>query len=91
MSPRKIITTRLPSLTARSLTFVRFRRLSLVLSFCVHSFYQARTAIRNMFLGLRERESQLLIPWATYTEPEIAHVGLYEKEMEERGIESVFY
>ena len=48
--------------------------------------WQARTAIRNMFLGLKERQSQLLIPWATYTEPEIAHVGLYEKEMEEKGI-----
>ena len=48
--------------------------------------WQARTAIRNMFLGLQERQSQLLIPWATYTEPEIAHVGLYEKEMEDRGI-----
>jgi len=47
---------------------------------------QARTAIRNMFLGLREKESSLLIPWCTYTEPEIAHVGLYEKEMEDRGI-----
>ena len=37
--------------------------------------WQARTAVRNMFLGLRERAGQLLIPWCTYTEPEIAHVG----------------
>ncbi len=29
----------------------------------------------------------LIIPWATYTEPEIAHVGLYEAEAKRRGIE----
>jgi pyruvate/2-oxoglutarate dehydrogenase complex dihydrolipoamide dehydrogenase (E3) component len=27
------------------------------------------------------------MPWCTYTEPEIAHVGLYEREARERGIE----
>ena len=26
------------------------------------------------------------MPWATYTEPEIAHVGLYEREAQERGL-----
>ncbi|TAJ33238.1 MAG: mercuric reductase [Nitrospirae bacterium] len=29
----------------------------------------------------------LIIPWATYTEPEIAHVGLYEAEAEAKGID----
>jgi len=53
--------------------------------------WQARTAIRNMFLGTKEKQSQLLFPWCTYTEPEIAHVGLYEKEMEDRGIPHVSY
>jgi pyruvate/2-oxoglutarate dehydrogenase complex dihydrolipoamide dehydrogenase (E3) component len=28
----------------------------------------------------------LTIPWCTYTDPEIAHVGLYEHEAERRGI-----
>jgi pyruvate/2-oxoglutarate dehydrogenase complex dihydrolipoamide dehydrogenase (E3) component len=28
----------------------------------------------------------LIIPWCTYTDPEIAHVGLYEKDAEEQGI-----
>jgi len=28
----------------------------------------------------------LVIPWATYTEPEIAHVGLHEAEAERQGI-----
>lgn len=30
--------------------------------------------------------SDLLIPWATYTEPEVAHVGLYPRDLEAKGI-----
>ncbi|HNP59801.1 MAG TPA: mercuric reductase [Nitrospirales bacterium] len=29
---------------------------------------------------------QLVIPWATYTQPEIAHVGLYEKDAKDKNI-----
>ena len=47
----------------------------------------ARIVIRNaLFLG-RERVSALTIPWCTYTDPEISHVGLYEHEARGRGIE----
>ncbi len=47
----------------------------------------ARIAIQNaLFLG-RAKASALTIPWCTYTDPEIAHVGLYEAEAAERGIE----
>jgi pyruvate/2-oxoglutarate dehydrogenase complex dihydrolipoamide dehydrogenase (E3) component len=46
----------------------------------------ARIVIQNaLFLG-RARASALTIPWCTYTDPEIAHVGLYEHEATERGI-----
>ncbi|HUT93910.1 MAG TPA: mercuric reductase [Thermoguttaceae bacterium] len=46
----------------------------------------ARIVIRNaMFLG-RAKASALTIPWCTYTSPEIAHVGLYEHEAQEKGI-----
>ena len=46
----------------------------------------ARIVIQNaLFLG-RKKLSALTIPWCTYTDPEIAHVGLYEREAEERGI-----
>jgi pyruvate/2-oxoglutarate dehydrogenase complex dihydrolipoamide dehydrogenase (E3) component len=48
--------------------------------------FQARIAIRNMFLGDSNKLSNLLIPWCTYTEPEIAHVGKYEKELNEKNI-----
>jgi pyruvate/2-oxoglutarate dehydrogenase complex dihydrolipoamide dehydrogenase (E3) component len=46
----------------------------------------ARIVIRNaLFLG-RARASTLTIPWCTYTDPEIAHVGLYEHKAKSRGI-----
>ena len=38
-----------------------------------------------LFMG-RKRVSALTIPWCTYTDPEIAHVGLYVKQARERGI-----
>ncbi|HVR37281.1 MAG TPA: FAD-containing oxidoreductase, partial [Methylomirabilota bacterium] len=37
--------------------------------------------------GLKAKASSLIIPWCTYTSPEIAHVGLYEKDAGARGIE----
>ena len=30
--------------------------------------------------------SSLLVPWCTYTAPEVAHVGLYERDVAERGL-----
>ena len=39
-----------------------------------------------LFLG-RKKLSALTIPWCTYTDPEIAHVGMYERDAQERGIE----
>ncbi len=46
----------------------------------------ARIVVQNaLFLG-RKRLSRLTIPWCTYTDPEIAHVGLYVREAFERGI-----
>ncbi|MGD9332291.1 MAG: FAD-containing oxidoreductase [Desulfobacterales bacterium] len=51
------------------------------------SDFGARLVIRNALFFGRDKFSDLLIPWATYTEPEVAHVGLYEKDLTERGIE----
>ncbi len=51
----------------------------------------ARIVIQNaLFLG-RRTLSSLVIPWCTYTEPEIAHVGMYEREAREKGIEVVTF
>ena len=35
--------------------------------------------------------SSLIIPWCTYTEPEIAHVGLYEAEAKAKGLQVETY
>ena len=46
----------------------------------------ARIVIQNaLFLG-RSKASALTIPWCTFTDPEIAHVGLYAHQAEEKGI-----
>jgi len=46
----------------------------------------ARMVIQNaLFLG-RKKQSALTIPWCTYTDPEIAHVGMYERDAQEKGI-----
>ncbi|MBD3345866.1 MAG: FAD-containing oxidoreductase [Chitinivibrionales bacterium] len=48
---------------------------------------QARIALQNaLFLG-RKKMSSLTIPWCTYTDPEIAHTGMYEKDSQGRDIE----
>jgi pyruvate/2-oxoglutarate dehydrogenase complex dihydrolipoamide dehydrogenase (E3) component len=49
--------------------------------------FMARIVIRNALFFGRARTDDLIIPWCTYTEPEIAHVGLYEKQAQEQGIE----
>ncbi len=46
----------------------------------------AHIALRNALFGGRQRLSKLVIPWCTYTEPEIAHVGLYVREANQLGI-----
>jgi pyruvate/2-oxoglutarate dehydrogenase complex dihydrolipoamide dehydrogenase (E3) component len=47
----------------------------------------ARIVIRNALFYGRARVSALTIPWCTYTDPEIAHVGLYETDAKARGIQ----
>jgi pyruvate/2-oxoglutarate dehydrogenase complex dihydrolipoamide dehydrogenase (E3) component len=44
-------------------------------------------ALRNALFRGRGKWTELVIPWCTYTDPEIAHVGLYEREARSRGIE----
>lgn len=54
--------------------------------FTHNSDFQARIVIQNALFFGRAKASALTIPWCTYTDPEIAHVGLYEREARERGI-----
>jgi pyruvate/2-oxoglutarate dehydrogenase complex dihydrolipoamide dehydrogenase (E3) component len=46
----------------------------------------ARIAMQNALLPLRTRVSRLVVPWCTYTDPEIAHVGLDERQAREKGL-----
>jgi pyruvate/2-oxoglutarate dehydrogenase complex dihydrolipoamide dehydrogenase (E3) component len=49
--------------------------------------FMARIVIQNALFQGRARASDLVIPWATYTSPELAHVGLSAKDARARGIE----
>jgi pyruvate/2-oxoglutarate dehydrogenase complex dihydrolipoamide dehydrogenase (E3) component len=51
----------------------------------------ARIAVQNALFFGRARPSALTIPWCTYTDPEVAHVGLYERDARERGIEAIAF
>lgn len=47
----------------------------------------ARIVIKNALLGFlpKSKASKLTVPWVTYTDPEIAHVGAYPDELDARG------
>lgn len=46
----------------------------------------ARIVIQNALFRGRKKASALTIPWCTYTDPEIAHVGMYGTDAENKGI-----
>ncbi len=47
--------------------------------------YQAGIVIRNMLFRLPARVDYSAVPWVTYTDPELAHVGLTEAAAREQG------
>jgi len=51
--------------------------------------YQARIVVRNILMPfqlLRQKADYSAVPWCTFLDPEIAHVGLGEDEAKKRGI-----
>ncbi|MCU0536610.1 MAG: mercuric reductase [Hydrococcus sp. Prado102] len=52
----------------------------------------ARIVIKNALFspfGLgKSKLSDLVMPWVTYTDPEVAHVGMYEEEAKAKGIKT---
>lgn len=46
----------------------------------------ARIVVENALFRGRQRLSALVIPWCTYTDPEIAHVGLYVRQAHEQNL-----
>lgn len=50
--------------------------------------FASRTVLQNaLFPGPKKKFSRINLAWATFTDPEIAHVGLYEDEVLKRGLE----
>jgi len=53
--------------------------------------FQARIVIQNALFAVgplgKKKASDLIIPWATYTSPEIAHVGMYPCDAKDAGVE----
>lgn len=49
----------------------------------------ARLALRNSLFFGRGKTSSLVIPWCTFTDPEVAHVGLSAEEARKKGHEIV--
>ncbi|HEY4775414.1 MAG TPA: FAD-dependent oxidoreductase [Xanthobacteraceae bacterium] len=47
--------------------------------------YHASLVVRNILFRLPTRLNHDTIPWVTYTDPELAHVGLTEAEARRRG------
>ena len=47
----------------------------------------ARIVIQNALFWGRKKLSALTVPWCTFTDPEIAHVGMYLHDAEQKGIE----
>ncbi len=48
----------------------------------------ARIVLQNaLFPGPKKKVSNLVIPWTTFTDPEVAHVGMYAHEAEAAGLQ----
>jgi pyruvate/2-oxoglutarate dehydrogenase complex dihydrolipoamide dehydrogenase (E3) component len=48
----------------------------------------AAIVIQNALFARTKKTDGLIVPWSTYTEPEIAHVGLFPEEARKRGVET---
>ena len=49
--------------------------------------FLARNVLKNALFFGRSKASDLVIPWATYTDPQIAHVGLTKQMATDQGID----
>ena len=53
--------------------------------------HQARLVVRNALLPGATRDDRHALPWATFTEPEVARVGLSETEARANGVADDLY
>jgi pyruvate/2-oxoglutarate dehydrogenase complex dihydrolipoamide dehydrogenase (E3) component len=53
--------------------------------------YQGRTALRNALFPVKTKADHRVVPWTTFTDPEVARVGLTEQQArEEHGSVNVY-
>ncbi len=53
--------------------------------------YQAGVVVRKALFRLPAKVDYSVVPWTTFTDPEVAHVGMTETEAKERGIKYSVY
>lgn len=53
--------------------------------------YQAGVVLRNAVLKIPTRVDYSVVPWTTFTDPEVAHVGITETEAREKGFKISVY
>ncbi len=54
-------------------------------AFTHYAGYQAAHAVRNVFVPIKAKFSPGQLPWVTFTDPELAHVGLTEAQVQASG------
>jgi pyruvate/2-oxoglutarate dehydrogenase complex dihydrolipoamide dehydrogenase (E3) component len=58
----------------------------LALKFTNAAQFSARIAVQNALMHAQRRQSNSAIPWCTYCDPEIAHIGLHVWEARQQSI-----
>ena len=58
----------------------------LALKFTNAAQFSARLAVQNALMNAQQRQNNLAIPWCTYCDPEIAHIGLHVWEARQQSI-----
>jgi len=53
--------------------------------------YMAKTVVQNALVPVKKKVDYSSVPWVTYTDPEVAHVGLSQAEGEARGGQTYRY
>ncbi len=59
--------------------------------FTHYAEHMGKVAISNMLLKLPFKLDTENVPWVTYTDPEVAHVGLSESQLKERKVKYEIY
>jgi pyruvate/2-oxoglutarate dehydrogenase complex dihydrolipoamide dehydrogenase (E3) component len=53
--------------------------------------YQAKVVVQNALLPLKKKVDYSAVPWVTYLDPEVAHVGMLESRAKDEGARTFSY